>query len=75
MRLINSISNWMESQNNKRMTRMKEQGRCPDCSGSGFNSMVLEHTIGMSMDGYHCASCSGSGLFSDWAQTTQHNGE
>ncbi|ERI07488.1 hypothetical protein HMPREF0083_04432 [Aneurinibacillus aneurinilyticus ATCC 12856] len=63
---FNAISEWKTARYEKKIAEMKEQGKCPDCRGRGFNPVMLPEFY--YMNNYDCPGCNGSGLFSDWAQ-------
>jgi DnaJ-class molecular chaperone len=71
MGLFNAISEWRQANYEKKITKMRSQGTCPDCYGRGFNSMPLSDIAGMTSYVDDCHGCNGSGLFADWAVTNQ----
>ncbi len=58
MGVFNAISTWANDRYEKRISNMKEQGKCPECNGTGIG-VTYEHT-------YSCIGCSGTGSFEDW---------
>lgn len=69
MWLFNAISKWSSANYEKRITKMRSRGTCPDCRGRGFNPLAINEFL-VTTD-YYCYGCKGSGLFSDWAETRQ----
>ncbi|MDL4840262.1 methionine aminopeptidase [Aquibacillus rhizosphaerae] len=63
MGLFNAISNWSNGRYEKRVSKMQEQGHCPDCGGRGVQILPYEHYYNSA---YHCPGCNGSGQFEDW---------
>lgn len=61
--MFNAISEWLDQRYKKYVNKMEEEGLCPTCRGKGFNLSGSEYFYTAS---YDCASCNGSGLFSDW---------
>ncbi|MDC3416032.1 methionine aminopeptidase [Aquibacillus salsiterrae] len=61
--IFNAVSDWVDGRYQKRVAKMKEEGKCPDCSGRGVEMYAYEHFYGSSL---HCPGCNGSGLFEDW---------
>ncbi len=66
MGLINSITDWNKSRQEKHMAKMEANNHCPQCYGRGFHAYVgHEYTFhGSILD---CPGCSGTGLYSDWS--------
>ena len=65
---INSILEWSQANHDKKIAKMKEHGKCPDCKGVGINAFALyDYYVGFGAYDYnHCLGCNGSGSFSDW---------
>ncbi|RKD25056.1 hypothetical protein BEP19_04330 [Ammoniphilus oxalaticus] len=67
MDLLNGIMQWSRDREEKRMARMREQGKCPTCAGRG-----IDYPIGLSEFVYYpvgeCFDCAGSGNYADWAE-------
>jgi excinuclease UvrABC ATPase subunit len=68
MGFFGAISQWTETRKKKRIVNFEKQGTCPSCQGKGFNMLESEIMMGAY---YDCPGCSGSGLFSDWAEINQ----
>ncbi|MGJ9385522.1 hypothetical protein [Salipaludibacillus sp. CF4.18] len=64
--LLNSISQWNNERNERKIEVMREQGLCPECRGRGVHVPMGYYDFSVSY--YECASCEGSGKFSDWAE-------
>ncbi|WP_077624649.1 hypothetical protein [Sediminibacillus massiliensis] len=62
MGLFSAISEWKEAKYRKRVKEMEEAGKCPDCRGRGYNTLVNDFIPAT----YHCTGCDGSGRFEDW---------
>ncbi|MBM7570342.1 methionine aminopeptidase [Aquibacillus albus] len=63
MGLFNALSNWSNSRYQKKVSKAKADGVCPDCGGRGIEIMPYEHFFDSS---FQCAGCNGSGLYDDW---------
>jgi DnaJ-class molecular chaperone len=66
--LFNAISEWKAAHYEKKISKMRSLDKCPDCYGRGIQPMVIGD---YSIAEYNCNGCSGTGSFSDWAETTQ----
>ncbi|WP_226038136.1 methionine aminopeptidase [Aquibacillus saliphilus] len=63
MGLFSVLSDWTNKKYQKKVSKMEQLGKCPDCNGMGIPIMSYEHYYGTN---YHCPGCNGSGLFEDW---------
>ncbi|WP_138419515.1 methionine aminopeptidase [Aquibacillus sediminis] len=63
MGLFSAISEWSNGRYEKKVAKMRELGKCPDCNGHGIEVMPYEHFFSSP---YECPSCAGTGQFSDW---------
>jgi DnaJ-class molecular chaperone len=70
MVFFNAISEWKKASHEKKISKMRSQGTCPDCRGRGFIPMFSEF-VEFSTYADDCHGCNGSGLFTDWAETNQ----
>lgn len=70
MGLFNSILEWNKARAEKRVSRMRTQGKCPTCSGRG-----IDYPMGLHEFAYtnivECPDCAGTGQFNDWARAHQ----
>jgi DnaJ-class molecular chaperone len=62
------FNEWRRARNEKHITRMREDNRCPLCNGKGF---VLYRGFDYAMDSFDCAGCNGTGLFSEWEDVAE----
>ncbi len=67
--LFNQVNSWMKARNERRLADMEAKGICPDCYGKGYNTYALNEFTYSNL--YDCPGCSGSGLYTDWAQNNQ----
>lgn len=65
MGFFNAISEWKQASYEKKVSKMRSHGACPDCRGRGFIPMFSEF-VEFSTYVDDCHGCNGSGLFSDW---------
>mgnify|MGYP001163251106 FL=1 len=72
MRLFHSIAQWRKAQYEKKLAKMREEGKCPVCHGHGFNYYIFSEFIHIDPQHGYCPGCNGSGLFSDWADLSQN---
>ncbi len=63
MGILNSLNEWSNSRYEKKVEKMRGQGKCPDCNGRGIETFAYEHFYNHS---FQCPSCQGTGTFSDW---------
>jgi DnaJ-class molecular chaperone len=70
LRLFSAISRWHAKNYEKKLSEMRSQDLCPECHGRGFSPwMISEYSY---HEDFSCHACYGTGLFSNWAETTQH---
>lgn len=72
MRWFQALSDWRTSMYEKKIAKMEQQGRCPDCRGFGYiPSMISEMNYMGSLDPYECPGCQGSGQFEQWKESQE----
>jgi excinuclease UvrABC ATPase subunit len=60
-------SHWRKEKQEARLAAMRDQGKCPDCSGSGLANIYMIAAEYIPQDAWDCPGCNGSGIYSDWA--------
>lgn len=68
--LFSAISRWNAANYEKKVSEMRSQGLCPECHGRGFSPLMISEYSSYQED-FNCHVCHGTGLFNDWAETTQ----
>lgn len=66
MGLLNAFHQWREARYQHHLSRMRNQGKCPDCYGRGFT--VYPYNEFSYYNSFECPSCQGSGNYTDWEQ-------
>ncbi|MFD2443792.1 methionine aminopeptidase [Bacillus sp. CGMCC 1.16607] len=65
MGLLSAFNDWRASRYENHVTQMKEENKCPDCSGQGyFIYPTTDFTYNANT--FDCVGCNGSGLYSEW---------
>ncbi|MBU8906501.1 methionine aminopeptidase [Desertibacillus haloalkaliphilus] len=68
MGLLNAFNQWREDRYQKRIAKAQASGKCPDCSGLGYDPMLISEYYGyFSADELNCPGCNGTGSFTDWS--------
>lgn len=71
MGFFQTIADWVEQANQNKIAKMRDQGLCPDCRGTGINSYMLNDYVYMNAEHYNCPGCDGSGSYDSWIQARQ----
>ncbi len=66
MNIYNAISEWKQDRYDKKLFRMKELGKCPDCNGRGFILTMSSLYIPSFESIFDCQGCNASGQYTDW---------
>lgn len=67
--LINRLQEWRDANYEKKIEKMRLQGNCPQCSGRGFDPVMINEFMYLgAYEDYKCPGCNGSGQFNDWNQ-------
>lgn len=65
MGLLNTYNEWKNSRNQKHISLMKEQDKCPECYGRGYYIFPANDFI-YNIPPYDCYACNGTGTFTEW---------
>ncbi len=68
---FSAITQWTEERYEKKMTKHRDEGTCPDCQGSGLNAMASIDYVGYTITNDGCPGCRSTGMYKDWEARQQ----
>lgn len=65
MNFLHVLSEWNKSRNEQFRIDMESKGKCPDCRGRGYTTIISSVYIPTYESILDCYSCDGTGSYSD----------
>ncbi len=65
MGLLNAFNEWRDLRIQNHVSRMKDENKCPDCTGRGF-SIYPGSEFAYHASHFECPGCNGTGLYTEW---------